>query len=249
MSKLLLALQIWPGDANRTLALTRLICDIETKRRNDVIFGLFHTREVTQEYTKEWAAITVEKFQTLILRSNRFGRGWPLGPGDLWQDCMLQMADRVIQGQSDVDGVLTFEPDCIPLRTDWIDCLKSEWEKAREKGYQVCGHIHGEGEGKHINGNAIFSATMIRDHPKTCSSATSWDMEHRALFLEIGIDTNLITQFYADKTLYTPEQLAKIRKNGEIPALLHGLKDSKNIDSARELLLPSERLEAISEMP
>jgi len=237
MRKLLLAIQTWPGDVIATTKLTELVCDLEPQFRQDVDFALFHRRDVSKDDCKRWLEVASEKFTTRLFRCNRHGTGWPHGPGDLWQDCMLQVGDMVREGKADWDGVLTFEADCVVLRVDWITALQKEWNSAREEGYQVLGHVHGEGESKHINGNAIFSATMIRDHPETCRSATSWDMEHRGLFLEIGKDTNLITQFYADRNHYSPKQLACVRKNGEIPALLHGLKDARNIDSARELLL------------
>lgn len=240
MRKLLLALQVYPGDFQQGLELTELICDLEQQRRMDVDFALFRRRDITDDQWKEWMAIACEKFNTRIIRCNRFGTGWPFGSNDVWADCMLQVADLVNSGKEKWDGVLTFEPDCVPLRVDWIDVLKNEWEKAREEGYQVIGHLHGEGDGAHINGNAIFSATMIRDHPQTASSGTSWDMQHRQLFMEIGRDTNAIFQIYADKNLHTPDQLGKIRKNGEIPALLHGMKHPGNIHSARTLLTLDE---------
>jgi hypothetical protein len=152
----------------------------------------------------------------------------------MWTSVMIESCHRLREGWAHHQAVLTFEPDCVPLRADWISALELEWIKRRPA--TIVGHLHDEGyPSAHINGNAIFSATLAQDYPGVMTTAYmgSWDFANRELFLKIGVDTDLIYQLYGLKTI-AEEDFIRIRKHEGRPALLHGVKDRSAQEWARK---------------
>lgn len=236
--KLLLALQLYPGDLPQALMLARLIADIEKVRRRDIDFALVITREVQDEEADDFRYVIEPKLPFTVIRSKRFGKGWPAGPNDLWQDGMRQIDNANEFHKKGWTHILTFEPDCVPCRRDWINCLKSEVERMAREGKEVCGTVcEADNPARiHINGNAIFQAGITARYPALCGAGGPWDFAHRALLLKLGTDSNYIEQRYSDKEKHTAEFFEQISKNGERLAFIHGLKDPENIEIAREAL-------------
>lgn len=235
--RLLLALQFHPGDEDQARELAILLTEIEPTMRTDVDFALMHTREVKPFIAKEIADILKQKFANVsIIRSKRFGTGWPMGPNDLWQDCMRQLQAQHRAEQLRATAIFTFEPDCIPLRRDWIDTLKSAWTEAYAQGKLVLGHMHNEPK-THINGNAIFDIRILDRIPELigCSAQTGWDVEHGQALLRHGQDTPFIYQLSRMKDIAL-DFIAGLRKMGFTPAIFHGIKDCSGIGHARSLL-------------
>lgn len=236
--KLLLALQVYPGDFDQATELCRLISDIEPRRRRDIEFALFVTREVTQDMIDDLNHILSTKFTFTVIRSKRFGKGWPAGPNDLWQEGMRQMLQTNGIYKKGWTHILTFEPDCIPMRPDWINCLVEECRRMDVQQKDVCGAVcESENPARiHINGNALFRVDIVSRHPILSGAGGPWDFFHRGLLLSLGIDSNFIDQRYGDKETHSVEFFEEIRKNGQRLAFLHGLKDPQNIEAVRQML-------------
>ena len=189
---------------------------------SDRTFWVCYRRDTDQDKIKEiQRALENSFFEVFCFAGRNFAEGHPGGCNALWTSAMIESFHMIREGRSDHQALLTFEADCVPLRADWIDLLAQEWRATRP--YQVVGHFHHD----HINGNAMFSSTLMRDHSTLlsgCLQGGNWDYANRELFTRIGTDTNLITQLYDQKTL-SEEDFMRITKHYGRPALLHGVKD------------------------
>jgi hypothetical protein len=205
---MILALQCYDGDAAQALELTKLICDIETAMRKNDVFCISTQRGTSEKIIDKIVSLAEEKFnQVLVIRGERRGTGWPAGPNDQWAETMMRVSQAFKHNPTQT-GVLTFEPDCVPLRADWIDALK-----------------------------AIFRIGLLRDYDELNSSTgrQGWDMTHAKLLLSIGEDTDMIFQNYGLSD-YDREYLENVRKNAVIPALFHGVKGPNAVRIVREML-------------
>lgn len=228
MSNLLFCLQLSPIDASAAVELANLIVDIENAypatcrpawfisyRRDTPLIRVHEVeRKLCGYYDSVWLAPAKE-----------FASGWPGGSNAQWRSVMRDVGQLAQLGELSCDGVLTFEPDCCPLRTDWIDVLDRAYA---DRTKPIVGNLHVD----HINGNAMWPVKAISEWPQILSTppAIAWDYYHRDFFLKQAQDTPYITQLYRVKHL-TKEAFEGIQKDGERPALLHGIKD----ESARAL--------------
>lgn len=235
MSQLAIALQTWSGDVAVALELTKLICDIEPAKRNDIEFIISARRGVGEAEIVELHRLANLKFHNVqVIRGQRFGEGWPMGCNDLWQETMMRVS-KLAQGKRiQSTGVLTIEPDCLPLTPDWLTKLADRWNQ-RESA-KVVGYLYDvPGIKKHINGNAIFKVGLLRDYPQLngCHGNEGWDTFHGDLIMSLGEHTNLIAQRYQCKSI-TAEQLREITTEGAV--LLHGVKGMVGINIISDAL-------------
>lgn len=248
--KLILALQFCPHDIREALGLLNLIVDIHhdnfsapasygSPLRSDVDFALCARRGCKEEDIQALKVIAQSVFfNVLVIEGKRFGEGWPLGCNDLWSESMMRLSLAKKNGKTDAEAVLTFEPDCVPLRYDWIDALKTAWAKASAEGFLCMGHVdYLKDSSPHINGNAIFNIDITKTHPALNSAPADqgWDAAHRVLLMSVGRDDDSINQVYGQGA---PDYMtfASIRKNGTVPALHHGIKQSKGVEMARKMI-------------
>lgn len=237
----MLMLQVCPLDVYTAQDLMRLIADIEPVRRSDVEFALAWRRDTNPFAVRELASIAKSKFEVVhALKGQRRGVGHPLGCNDLWQESMDAVLRMTKSGSTKADGVLTFEPDCIPLRPDWINVLKHEWGVAKTHDRLVAGHAHSKPSDEpptHINGNAIFAADILAKHRTLGDSngKNGWDTHSGKLLLSIGYDTFAIYQKYRINQVSRPEVEA-FRKHLKIPALFHGIKSPDGIKHVRAMI-------------
>lgn len=225
-TRILLALQFWEGDSVHAIDLAELIVSMESKFRTDCEFALAPRFDVPPEITNQIAIILAERFTVHVIPQVdwKHGKGWPEGCNDLWQSLMIQIPVMIKSGKINPSAVLTFEADCVPLRLDWIECLSREWDRVSATGKTCFGTVHGTGDGEHINGNAVFHPLIAIENKRLQDSAGSWDYTHRKAFMALGCDSDYIVQRYADRSDIPFAELAAIRKNGKIPAMIHGIK-------------------------
>ena len=237
---LVFALQVSPHEIEQAREMARLIVDIEKEPRGDVEFCLAIRDDVDANAAAEIEAILKQRFPAFTLRSKRYGRGWPDGCNDLWQSTMMQLGQWARGGKTKCEAVVTFEPDCIPLRLDWINRLKQEWVRVRDLGKMAFGTVHDAGgtAGLHINGNMVLDIHAIKRFPQLQSSHGCWDCFHAKLFLENGVDSPTIIQRYGERRDLTPEDFAGFRSKGgdEVPAFIHGIKAMSRFDAVRSFL-------------
>jgi hypothetical protein len=228
MSILLMCLQVSPIDANSALDLARLIAALEKVRpsvsKPEWMISFRYDTPLSR--ISETRTYLLKEFPNVYLaKCHRFASGWPVGANALWAGTMETVANLNTQAEA----VLTFEPDCVPLRLGWIDLLQLAYST---RVAPIVGNFHGDGDFLHVNGNAMFPIKLAKEWPQLLQTPNdaAWDYYHREFIRSHACDTNLITQYYRRKNLSTQEWPA-ITKNNVRPALLHGVKDA----SARRL--------------
>lgn len=241
--RLILALQSSPKDIDDAIELVRLICDIEPVRRNDVEFWIAYRRDCAPHKIQKITALLSAKFGIVSgYRAANYSDGWPSGPNSLWTSLMIEASVRATNRRiGQFDGILTFEPDCVPTQRSWINQLRWLWSKTLSSGKLVVGHLHPP-VGRipiHINGNAIFWVNTVKRNPSLMltGSELAHDIKHASWNVLHGMDTPLITQMYGYKNLSAREWI-NLSKHGARPALLHGIKDDSARTLARIALVP-----------
>lgn len=223
MKKFLLALQFWEGDKAQGLELARLIADLQTGHSDEADF-LFSCRfDCTHE--AEMVHHVSRKFNVWTHIAKRQGTGWPLGPNALWLDTL----NRVLDLPTKYEAVLFFEPDCVPMRRDWIHALRVEWKRL---GKPVIGYR----DRVHINGNALFSADpkfLGQFKSYVPNTQKGWDMTLAPRLLTLGAETQLIRSFWNSQSL--PVELLE-QQHAAGTALIHGCKDYSGLEYARSKL-------------
>jgi hypothetical protein len=244
-----LALQCSPEDLEQAAELVQLLVDIERTRRKDCEFILFARKDCDQAEVRRIHQLLGSKFTyALAVEPWDFATGWPHGPNSMWASLMRQLFDMARNGAIKADGVLTFEPDCIPITIDWIDQLSSAWALARARGIQVLGHQHPSKESAtHVNGNAIFATNFWQLHEEItgCHGMLPWDVAHARIILPVSEDTALINQFYRMNHF---EHADWCRLAQSACVFFHGVKTAQGRALARQELLGGPQARALTQV-
>jgi len=233
-----LVLQIIPEEVPAAEELLSLICDIEPVPRKDVEFILFARKDVEPVDSRR----LVEKLRAKFPRAKHvecwdFATGWPHGSNTMWFSLIRQMFHMWRMDEVACDGFLSFETDCIPMRTNWISLLAETWEKAKAQGKEATGHFHGgEGCPTHMNGNAIFATRFWENHQDMvgCHGMQPWDVAYAPVILRVAADTDRINQWYRLQA-FTEKDWELLSKTP--CALFHGIKVPDGRRIAREELV------------
>jgi hypothetical protein len=236
-----LCLQCCPFDQAAALDLAELICDLEPAKREETEFFLIYRKDCPQTVPKAFEKLAGQKFGRSAARMARnHDTGHPGGSNMLAHSAFMEMSilrrDKLCQNS----GFLLFEPDCVPLTSDWLDRLSAEWDLAMAQGHEAIGHWHQQFDPTtlHLNGNAIFKVTHFDRYPNLLigPETLGWDYFYREKLVEISRDTSLMTQLYNWPTI-SAAQLAELTKNGQKPVFLHGVKDHSARFFVRKQLL------------
>lgn len=246
-AKILLALQYWEGDEENAYNLAKIVSDIEEEYNNEAIFmfsGRFDTRPIDQKIIK----YVSKKFETIVHKGKTQKTGHPDGCNGLWLDSMKYANYLVKNKKKDIDAVFTFEPDCVPIKKDWIKNIHNEW---REKQCLVLGHFVSQHKyiSDHINGNMVvspFILDMIFD--KKIPEKQAWDV---VLYNEFKYLCKQSNEIFSIIDIYNKpiENLGNLLNATKIhdqnnyglnkrikPSFIHGIKDNSGIKLIKDLL-------------
>lgn len=154
--------------------------------------------EITQELKKTFPEVG------RIIAQDGYS-GWPLGPNQMFSDAAAQC-------YASKEPWMFWEPDCVPMKTEWVDDLEAEFnQKPAILGHQYEGGMATNGKNIYqmIVGSAIYPHNFL-DH---CSSARSldtynmayrsagavpdpWDVRCRWNFMAIGRDCPLLRTYW-----------------------------------------------------
>jgi hypothetical protein len=235
-----LCLQCYPGDTDAAMDLARLICELEPVPR-DSEFVLVYRKDCDPRLHKFFEQLAGMRFNRAFSRMARnYEAGWPGGSNMTAQSAFMEISMLFASGDLTSDGFLLFEPDCVPLTSDWINRLSDEWDKTKALGKEAFGHWHQQGDADtlHMNGNAVFSCSFFDRHPTIHigPSTMGWDYFYRGHYIGLSRDSDLIFQHY-NRPAITPTEWDEINKNGVRPALFHGIKTPAGRVLARAKLL------------
>lgn len=244
MSKILLALQFWKGDARQAERLADFIAALQPSHSDQADF-LLASRFDCPQGTALSSRLS-KKFNVYQISSERKGIGWPIGCNQLWLGTVewvlrMQRAKKIPL----YSGVFTFEADCVPLTRDWIPNLKSHWERAVEQRngkLAVMGAWLPNGPAGttcgHINGNCMVSCAMLDKIVAATAKHTSrmgWDFCMGPWFERMGWAKMPGQKCHWRSRDYTQEQYDKMV--AEDVFFVHGCKDDSLLNLAKKALL------------
>jgi hypothetical protein len=131
--------------------------------------------------------------------------GWPLGPNQMFSDAAAQC-------YSVNEPWMFWEPDCVPMKSGWVDDLDAEFRKKPAiLGHQYEGGVASNGKNiyKMIVGSAVYPPNFLDFCPSARSldnynlayrqAATMpdpWDVRCRWNFMAIGRDCPLMRTYW-----------------------------------------------------
>ena len=225
--KLLIVINYYDGDRLMAKTLAELIADLEPKRNEkaDILFFRRYDAEQMPNLLIDKMTDKFEKCKQLKCRRMN-AVGYPYGPNEMFYDLLERMNNP--EWQSDYYAFLNMEADCVPLTPGWIDVLLEQFGEAYDEGKFAVGHVVQANPGQHLNGAALYSSDFWQRaggmNMIGGPAASAYDIYHANRILPIAKDTNAMLMDFNRKTI-SESDLESIRKNGEKPAFLHGVKD------------------------
>jgi hypothetical protein len=208
---LALVLQFWRNDKAPAMELARLIADIESEWRDDVIFvfarqvsdGKSNTpldKEIvdTQNYVglkMPWADMPVRVDEK---------KKYPGCCYDPWANACQKLSGAYHSGMRAHHSAFFFEADGYPLSYRWIDELKEAHALTLAQGKRITGPLMRWDP--HVNGTMIMHLSCWDDHPSLhrCPTNEPWDIHHgQVLLSEAGMHTKsqIIANRYGDENM------------------------------------------------
>jgi hypothetical protein len=236
---LALFLQISPHEVDAADELVNLLTDLEPVIRKDCEFVLFVRKDVEQSDRRRLVDRISLKFpKSKVVEAWDFAEGWPHGPNTMWCSLIRQVYHMSRMDELASDGVLTFETDCIPIKTSWVSVLSKAWDDARRDGKEAIGHFHGPDARtpSHMNGNAIFATDFWHRHEELtgCHGMQPWDVVFAPIILKVAADTPYINQWYRMQEF----NLGHWQEIAKTPCVFfHGIKHADGRKIARQQLL------------
>lgn len=188
---MIVALMYHDADLEATMALARLLADIEPRRRDDVALALVCQPDTpTTPLVAATAIHCTQKFSDVaVLPSPRGAHGHPEGCTALWTGTVEHFYKQWRNGELEHDDILTLDGgDSIPLHRNWIEILAREHNKTTLSARKfVTGTPYFCGTCPlHVNPNALYALSlfgktkMLTDVPKYDGTlSTNFDVYHR----------------------------------------------------------------------
>ena len=245
---MIIALQYYAGDLERTMSLARLLADVEPAPRADVVLAL-----VCQPGTP--VTSLVEK--TLVHCSRKFpvehvvsplgAEGHPEGCTFLWAGTMQHYYGKYRRGETSHESIMTLDGvDGVPLHLGWVDMVLAEHAETLARGKLITGSPYWLGGCPlHVNPNAVFQFSVVdktaflMDIPRYDGTLlTHFDIYHRRGMLE---NTSLSTVVHTDwRGAGNKISVGLMRERAGRSLWLHGYKDEDLFWTARNFLFDGE---------
>ena len=241
---MIVALQYYEGDRERTFALARLLADLEPSPRDDLLLALVCQPDTpTPESTNLTLRYCENKFPTIQVMSARGTPDYQEGCGQLWAGTMNYFYQMFEEGTTRHDSILTLDGgDGVPLHRNWFDLFKAEHDKTISSGKLVTGTPYNQGGCPLlINPNMASHLSLWKLEPSlreiphyTGSMLTIFDTHHRQTLLKhTSLSSIVKTDWRGDGNKIS---LGLMRSRSEKSIWLHGYKDDSLYEVAREHL-------------
>ena len=241
---MILALQYYITDLERTMRLANLLADIEAHFRDDVMLGLIcQPGTPTTRLVRETIDRCSRKFPVIQACSKQGGKGWATGSCKLWRGTMLHFYELYKSHQTTHDSIFTLDGgDGVPLHRDWIDLLLREHQLTRSMGNRISGTLTVDHFNQpHINGNMILDLLLIGESPKLLEQPTDtmlsngamWDVVNGETFMENSHPSSVICNEWNQSGI----TMSRMNEIASRSIWLHGYKDPGLRSIARERLM------------
>jgi len=242
--RFLICVSYYEGDRIAAEKMCALIADLEPAFNPKVEFVLFN-RFDADPFSKEAFDRLERKFVVSILRSTTVCNGFPIAANEMWYDFIAQLDTE--KNNRAYLGWLNLEPDCCPMRPGWLKEIIADYEKCVWSGKAVIGEVRPNtgpnSPQTHINGVAVYPINLASLDPsfllRSCPKiGWAYDIFHAPQIVPMARDTPLIRVEWKKPTI-TPKELFQPHREGKIPALFHGVKDTSALDAVRAKYLAS----------
>lgn len=233
--KFLLCLQFWDQDKEKAMRLARFIVDMDPRFRIDTEF-VFVAR-FDCEHDHDTIRYVNRKFRVNWITSSTRWTGWPGGPNAMALDTIEWLAAN----RPDSGGALLFEPDCVPVRLDWLDVIMADWDRARFASKMIMGAWRPSGGALgHINGNCVIRPNMGRRLAvrSIIGPELAWDCAIAPYTSKDWYISDRIKNCFESRDA-KPDDLFSAAAGSDYPALVHGYKDDSAYNLAAQKLLSS----------
>ena len=247
---MIVALQYYEGDRERTLSLARLLADIEPVPRNDILLALVcQPNTPPSELTDLALKHCSLKFPVTHVVSTRGAHGHPEGCGQLWAGTMNHFSDLFESKATPHNSIFTLDGgDGIPLHRNWITMLKEEHAKTLALEKLITGTPYNQGGCPvHVNPNAVFHLSIWKKTPSLHNIPkydgtllTNFDIYHRRTMLNNASLSSIVRTDWRGAGNHLSLELMKTRAKPSV--WLHGYKDNNLYEVARKHLLTSETI-------
>lgn len=249
---LLLCLPFSPHEIPQARELVRLWVDLEDSFNDSITLLLFSRFDIQPTALgQDIIDYAKTRFKVMTDRCRKEGVGWPRGCNQLEVGAYEWFVEQNRAKTINFEYIFLAEADTVPLRKGWANEIMNE---AYDNQSLMLGAYFVEEDGwAHINGNCVIH----RDFWKKCKNiwavrpSQGWDVAIGKEALRLGTPSRLIWQDYQLGMTHNPwigpdhlfaSKSFKTKSNplcGQIlkPALLHGCKDMRGIEAARERLL------------
>lgn len=219
---LIICIPFWEKDRNQAYDLCRLIVGMQQETSKETEFLLVSRQDCVPDHSM--IEILSKKFKATSYKSESALRGWPSGPNGMFGRTMCHLSNI---GQK-YKAIFWMEPDCVPMRRDWIKLLSDEWDR-RDNGKFIVGFTHqvdgNNPDSLHTNGNSLYDQQIARLLPEiTYCDRVAWDWQCRHKMLQHTHHTNLIINKY--KATYVTDE--EFKSFNQI-AVVHGFKNDSLI--------------------
>jgi mannosyltransferase OCH1-like enzyme len=252
---MIIALQYYKGDLERTFSLARLLADIEPIPRKDVLLAFVCQPDTpSSSLTSMTVQHCSQKFPVLhVVSPRKFhypelldANGFPVDLGQcghLWAGTMEYFSNLFNQSNFSHDSILTLDGgDGVPLHLDWINMFRKEHDKTLSIGKLITGTPYDLWDcPPHVNPNAVFHLSVwskfptLHDIPPPDGTAlTHFDIYHRKVMLNNSSLSSIVKTDWrgAGNKISTNLMKEKAKKS----VWLHGYKDNDLYQVAREYL-------------
>jgi hypothetical protein len=237
MKKFLLALQYWEGDKSQAGETIKLIADLEEKHNPEV--DVLLSCRFDCKHDGGVVSYVRRKFDTYTHVGRRRGVGWPAGCNDLFWDTVTRIYELChAKKLPQYSGILTFEPDCSPIRPGWLELLYADWSRAKVK---FMGNVV-PAPAEHLNGNMVMSGDidLLRKMATKilgCAPSGGWDFLLAPVFKQAGwYGTNTMRSEWARSNAFTAGELEEQIRAGLL--FHHGMKNDSLQKLVRDKWLP-----------
>ena len=211
--------------------LLKWVAEITPPSRHTAL--IFAANPVPEGVIREFAEIIKPVFNTVLLRRQAalMEGGWPFAP-----NAMFVEAARVMGHHP--SPWLWIEPDCIPLKPNWLDAIEDEYRTA---GKPFMGCVYDK-PFPHLNGCAVYPEFVFNFNPKMIRPGrVPFDCVNPHLTLHHAHNTRLIQRSLVDPSKNTPHSFREVGDLKVIwpqAVLFHGCKDGTLIPMLRAAKLP-----------
>jgi hypothetical protein len=168
-----------------------------------------------------------------IITNGRTVVGWPQGPNSAFSSAAKHIKD--LPGDS---PWFWCEPDCIPLKANWLDALDAEYIVCTRKfmgAVMTNQHPHPNLPDVHLAGCAVYPHDAYNVIGGYCNGDKAWDMASAAVIVPLAANTPLIQNFWGQpklpptfamaKTPSAPENVFTMRNVNREAVVFHRSKD------------------------